>query len=300
MGKRKIGEIYNKPIIEGDINLKTPNEIHKSELSGELGGGSGVEDAYVYMKLVNPYSDMTDNEFVSNAGQQFFCTTIIGVPINDIMEHPAAMMYLTGLFNTIKSLAGSKYVKESGDGDAGLGGKLSPWDLISTINLEWNGGASNQIRAIQFYKNTNSIGYSYANSGPNPNYNNMAANDILLRKIAEYFKTKLPEYFTEYETINIYMSVNLMFAGMMTNINMTDYDGLISYLDKLIEECKNEYSDLYWFLKAYSKKTFVEITKEEYDNICIDVMKNETAGYSKKTLYEMYVAYNNNVEEMFK
>ena len=35
--KRKIGEIYNKPIIEGDINLKTPNEIHKSELSG--GGG---------------------------------------------------------------------------------------------------------------------------------------------------------------------------------------------------------------------------------------------------------------------
>lgn len=34
MGKRKIGEIYNKPIIEGDINLKTSNEIHKSELSG--------------------------------------------------------------------------------------------------------------------------------------------------------------------------------------------------------------------------------------------------------------------------
>ena len=33
--KRKIGTIYNKPIIEGDINLKTPNEIHKSELGGE-------------------------------------------------------------------------------------------------------------------------------------------------------------------------------------------------------------------------------------------------------------------------
>lgn len=32
--KRKIGEIYNKPIVEGDINLKTPNEIHKSELGG--------------------------------------------------------------------------------------------------------------------------------------------------------------------------------------------------------------------------------------------------------------------------
>ena len=45
MGKRKIGEIYNRPIIEGDINLKTSSEIHKSELSvpqsggGESGGG---------------------------------------------------------------------------------------------------------------------------------------------------------------------------------------------------------------------------------------------------------------------
>ena len=38
--KRKIGEIYNKPIIEGDINLKTPNEIHKSELGG---GGYKME-----------------------------------------------------------------------------------------------------------------------------------------------------------------------------------------------------------------------------------------------------------------
>ena len=42
MGKRKIGEIYNKPIIEGDINLKTPNEIHKSELSG-VGGANNSE-----------------------------------------------------------------------------------------------------------------------------------------------------------------------------------------------------------------------------------------------------------------
>lgn len=35
--KRKIGKLYNKTIIEGDINLKTPNEIHKNELS--KGGG---------------------------------------------------------------------------------------------------------------------------------------------------------------------------------------------------------------------------------------------------------------------
>lgn len=39
--KRKIGEIYNKPIIEGDINLKGPNEIHKSELGGSNSEGGG-------------------------------------------------------------------------------------------------------------------------------------------------------------------------------------------------------------------------------------------------------------------
>lgn len=34
--KTKIGEIYNKPIVKGDINLVTKNEIHIDE----LGGGS--------------------------------------------------------------------------------------------------------------------------------------------------------------------------------------------------------------------------------------------------------------------
>ena len=46
MGKRKIGEIYNRPIIEGDINLKTSSEIHKSELNvPQSGGESGGGDA---------------------------------------------------------------------------------------------------------------------------------------------------------------------------------------------------------------------------------------------------------------
>lgn len=47
MGKRKIGEIYNKPIVEGDKNLVTNNEIHKSELSG---GNTGGGSADVYME----------------------------------------------------------------------------------------------------------------------------------------------------------------------------------------------------------------------------------------------------------
>lgn len=41
MGKRKIGEIHNRPIIEGDINLKTSSEIHKSELGVPQSGGGG-------------------------------------------------------------------------------------------------------------------------------------------------------------------------------------------------------------------------------------------------------------------
>lgn len=40
--KKRIGTIYNKPIIEGDINLKTPNEIHKNELKGGENSGSSV------------------------------------------------------------------------------------------------------------------------------------------------------------------------------------------------------------------------------------------------------------------
>lgn len=40
--KRKIGKLYNKTIIEGDINLKTSNEIHKNELSQKKGGGGRV------------------------------------------------------------------------------------------------------------------------------------------------------------------------------------------------------------------------------------------------------------------
>ena len=55
MGKRKIGEIYNKPIVEGDINLKTPNEIHKSELSGGGGSSSGEVKEWYYCSVLEIY-----------------------------------------------------------------------------------------------------------------------------------------------------------------------------------------------------------------------------------------------------
>lgn len=48
--KRKIGEIYNKPVVIGDKNLVTRNEIHESELNASTGGGdapSGGDIIYI-------------------------------------------------------------------------------------------------------------------------------------------------------------------------------------------------------------------------------------------------------------
>lgn len=47
--KKKIGEIYNKPIVTGDKNLVTKNEIHESSLGGGNSGSSDVE--YFYYRL---------------------------------------------------------------------------------------------------------------------------------------------------------------------------------------------------------------------------------------------------------
>lgn len=112
MGKRKIGEIYNKPIIEGDINLKTPYEIHKSELApqsgsggGEGGGGStggaGIEyldvrgmeldlsnNALGYVLL---YSSYFANCYTSSYGMQM-CS-----PVSDILKLSLSNVTLYGL-----------------------------------------------------------------------------------------------------------------------------------------------------------------------------------------------------------
>lgn len=46
--KKKIGEIYNIPIIIGDKNLKTKNEIHVDELSNVPTSGEGGGSNYIY------------------------------------------------------------------------------------------------------------------------------------------------------------------------------------------------------------------------------------------------------------
>lgn len=46
--KKKIGEIYNKPIVTGDKNLVTKNEIHESTLKGGGTVDSGSCDVEYY------------------------------------------------------------------------------------------------------------------------------------------------------------------------------------------------------------------------------------------------------------
>jgi hypothetical protein len=50
MAKKKIGEIYNKPIVIGDKNLMNNNEIHVDELGG------GMEDDILY--IIDMYHNM--------------------------------------------------------------------------------------------------------------------------------------------------------------------------------------------------------------------------------------------------
>lgn len=44
--KKKIGEINNIPIVIGDKNLKTKNEIHVDELANVSGGGVKINNLY--------------------------------------------------------------------------------------------------------------------------------------------------------------------------------------------------------------------------------------------------------------
>lgn len=309
MGKRKIGEIYNKPIVEGDINLKTPNEIHKSELSGGGGSSEVKESDYVYMKLVDPSGEIGES-FNDEITAFFPISTIIGEQIQDFNTDSLYLHYLTAIQKCIKSIAGNVYVQESGDGSAGLGGKISPWDLCTTLNNNWNGGISGKVKAIQFYKNIDNLGYSFAESAPKPNYNIYCTNDVIFNKATEYFKNKVNKFmkdtnqyfdlFSEYETINIFVFYTVFIVAYLNNPDnfRTSYK---SCIDKIIEEMYNGNYDVLEPLMIFQKKTFVEITKEEYDNICIDAMKSQRInGTFGPTIHEAYIENENAINELFK
>lgn len=70
--KRRVGELYGKPIIEGDKNLKTVNEIHIDDLS--KGGDSSVDLTNLLCFKV----DLTDNFEDSATNFYDAVTTYIG------------------------------------------------------------------------------------------------------------------------------------------------------------------------------------------------------------------------------
>lgn len=88
--KKKIGEIYNIPIIIGDKNLKTKSEIHVDELSNVVGNGEGggVEKNNLYC--------------------------IIGVPASGSPIHSILRVKYSQLFKVTKN-DGTKYIMTAGE-----------------------------------------------------------------------------------------------------------------------------------------------------------------------------------------
>lgn len=57
MSKKRIGNLRGQPIIEGDKNLMTPNEIHIDSLGKSDNGGDGSNVEYEYFITDNPNDD---------------------------------------------------------------------------------------------------------------------------------------------------------------------------------------------------------------------------------------------------
>lgn len=55
--KKRIGWLNNKPIIQGDKNLKNSNELHIDELSSSNSGGGGSEIKHHYYKFTTPITE---------------------------------------------------------------------------------------------------------------------------------------------------------------------------------------------------------------------------------------------------
>lgn len=76
--KKKIGEIYNKPIVIGDKNLMTKNEVHKDEISG---GSKEYDDLHTYLYY--------DDRIVSLAGQEMpLCYLMTSMVLNMWTVYP--------------------------------------------------------------------------------------------------------------------------------------------------------------------------------------------------------------------
>lgn len=94
--KKKIGEIYHTPIIIGNKNLKTKNEIHVDE----LGGGSA---SYKYIDVSEENSTRKENLLMVSSLVRFSTDTndaiatvggILGsgLPFNSLLEKASAVV----------------------------------------------------------------------------------------------------------------------------------------------------------------------------------------------------------------
>lgn len=166
MGKRKIGEIYNKPIIEGDINLKTPNEIHKSELSG--GGNTTItqhpfEERY-YFDISNIENKQEIVDFLLSADEQADFETDLNVIIKGVIDNttiysvdPAGASLVSGTAFYLKSstyqLSIKKYIINRSVGSGNISGSVA-MDikyLLKQLPINTTELFNNQITADQFW-----------------------------------------------------------------------------------------------------------------------------------------------------
>lgn len=90
--KRRIGQIYNKPIVIGDKNLVTKNEVHESTLKG---GSADANKKYGYY-LIN----------------KNYLTTIVGYNIEDVYSF--LMMEIFRFFNKVEINGGVSFAPYSG------------------------------------------------------------------------------------------------------------------------------------------------------------------------------------------
>lgn len=95
--KRKVGELYNKPVVEGDKNLVTKNETHISELQGNSnneGGENGNIELTKGKKILSEYyyfdlGLIQNNNMYCGAFQMIM--TILGFSLSEFEEKDEKM-----------------------------------------------------------------------------------------------------------------------------------------------------------------------------------------------------------------
>lgn len=110
--KKKIGEIYNKPIVTGDKNLVTKNEIHESTLKGgTIDSGSSDVEYYKFNHPIN-IGDDTYNDVDQYA--LLVASTIKGIDRGSMISIISYAMHLQYIQSnnpfTLNTISGFSYL----------------------------------------------------------------------------------------------------------------------------------------------------------------------------------------------